>query len=177
MPTKEAHFSGEIFRKSCFIDKILDEIGMRILHWKVFLLLCFLGMTTGLGTAILSAILPTLKSDWNISSVMAGVLTLSSSTGKIAGTTFWAWVSDEYGRKLALIGSAAFMFVFALVSAFSMNYYWLWISLSLSALLAIIYQRYVLIAKLFPKRYRSMFSVLTASFCINCQSYSCHKPM
>ena len=151
--------------KSRLIDEILDDVGLRLLHWKVFAFLCLLYMTCGLAAAILSAILPSLKSDWNISSYMAGILTLSTSAGKILGTTFWGWVSDKYGRKRSFIGSAAFTLVSAIVSAFSTSYYWLWISLFFVGFgTTITFQSYVMIVELFPTRYRSMFSVLTTIF-------------
>ncbi|XP_028396648.1 synaptic vesicle 2-related protein-like [Dendronephthya gigantea] len=151
--------------KSRLIDEVLDDIGLRLLHWKVFAFICILVMTSALGTAILSAILPSLKPDWNISAIMAGVLTLSASTGKITGTIFWGWVSDKYGRKRTFIGGLTIVLVSAFVSAFSTNYYWLWISLFFVGFGATItFQIYVIIVELFPTRYRSMFSVLTTIF-------------
>ncbi|XP_028415153.1 putative transporter SVOPL [Dendronephthya gigantea] len=151
--------------KSTSIDEILDHVGLRLLHWKVFAFLCLLVMTCGLGTAILPAILPSLKPDWNISSIMAGILTISTSAGKIVGTPFWGWVSDKYGRKRSIIGGAAFILVFSCVSAFSTNYYWLWINLFFVGCgLTIIFQSYITIVELFPTNYRSMFSVLIVVF-------------
>ena len=159
-----AYLNAELF-KSRSIDEILDDIGLRLVHWKVFACLCLLVMTCALGTAILSAILPSLKSDWDISSIMAGVLTLSASSGKLVGTMFWGWVSDKYGRKRSLIGCATFMLVSAFVSAFSTNYYWLWVSLFFVGVgTGITVQCYVMMVELFPTRYRSTFSVLTAVF-------------
>ena len=142
---KATDFNADL-STSRLIDEILDDIGLRARHWKVFAFLCFLYMTCGLGTAILSAILPSLKSDWNISAIMAGVLTLSTSSGKFAGTAFWGWVSDKYGRKRSFIAGSAFTLVSTVVSAFSMNYYWLWISLFLVNYgLTIVIQTYVMV--------------------------------
>ncbi|XP_028396646.1 synaptic vesicle 2-related protein-like [Dendronephthya gigantea] len=161
---KSVNSKDDLF-KSRQIDEILDDIGLRLLHWKVFVFLCLLVMTSAFATCILSAILPALKPDWNISEVMAGILTLSTSTGKIVGATFWGWVSDKIGRKRSFIGSTTFMFVFSLSSAFATNYYWLWISLFFAGFGATIsIQGYVMIVELFPKRYQSMFSVLTMVF-------------
>ena len=159
-----AYLNAELF-KSRSIDEILDDIGLRLVHWKVFACLCLLVMTCALGTAILSAILPSLKSDWDISSIMAGVLTLSASSGKLVGTTFWGWVSDKYGRKRSLIGCATFMLVSASASAFSTNYYWLWVSLFFVGVgTSITVQSYVMIVELFPTKHRSTFSVLIVVF-------------
>ena len=62
------------------IDEILDDIGLRFFHFKLFLILGFLNITDALEVSVLSIIIPSLKSDWNITSVETGVLTLSVST-------------------------------------------------------------------------------------------------
>ncbi|XP_028414340.1 synaptic vesicle 2-related protein-like [Dendronephthya gigantea] len=122
-------------------------------------------MVDALGTSILSVILPSLKSDWDMSSIMAGVLTLSISVGMMAGFTFWGWVSDKYGRKCSLIGSTTFILVFSFVGAFSANYHWLWISLFFVGFgVAIIDVGYIVIVEFFPPKHGTMFSVLTTIF-------------
>ncbi|XP_028396874.1 putative transporter SVOPL [Dendronephthya gigantea] len=153
------------FYRSHSIDEIQDEIGLRFFHWKVFLLLGFLNMTDSLEISILAVVIPIIKSEWNVSSFMAGVLTLSISSGMIAGSLFWGWVSDKYGRKRSFIGGAAFVFVFAFVSAFSTNYYWLWISLFFVGFgLGTGVQIYVMIVELFPPKHRTVFSVFGSVF-------------
>ncbi|XP_028396873.1 synaptic vesicle 2-related protein-like [Dendronephthya gigantea] len=153
------------FYRSHSIDEIQDEIGLRFFHWKVFLLLGFLNMTDSLEISILAVVIPIIKSEWNVSSFMAGVLTLSISSGMIAGSLFWGWVSDKYGRKRSFIGSAAFIFVFAFVSAFSMNYYWLWISLFFVGFgVATLFQSSVMIVELFPPKSRSLFCLFVTVF-------------
>ena len=94
------------FFKSRTIDEILDDIGLRLFKLKVFLLLGLLNITESLEVSILSIILPSIKSDWNISSLLAGLLTLSISIGMIIGSWFWGWIADKYGRKHCFVGSA-----------------------------------------------------------------------
>ncbi|XP_028396761.1 synaptic vesicle 2-related protein-like [Dendronephthya gigantea] len=162
---KETIYFNVDFLKCRSIDEILEETGLRFFHWKVFLLICLQHMADALGTSILSVILPSLKSDWNMSSIMAGVLTLSISIGMMAGLSFWGWVSDKYGRKCSLIGSTTFILVFSFVGAFSANYYWLWINLFFVGFgAAIINVGYVVIVEFFPPKHRTMFSVLTTIF-------------
>ena len=151
--------------KSRSIDDILDDIGLRLFHLKVILILGLLNMTDSLEVSMLSIILPSIKSQWNISSFLAGLLAISISTGMIVSTWFWGWVCDKYGRKRGFIGSATFIVVFALASAFSPNYYWLWISLFLVGFgIATIFETYVMTMELFPPKYRTMFSVLNSIF-------------
>ena len=151
--------------KSRSIDDILYNIGLRLFHLKVFLILGLLNITESLEVSMLSIILPSIKSHWNISSFLAGVLTISISTGMVAGSWFWGWVCDKYGRKRGFIGSATFIVVFAFASAFSPNYYWLWISLFLVGFGgAITFEVYVMTMELFPPKYRTMFSVLNSAF-------------
>ncbi|XP_028416560.1 synaptic vesicle 2-related protein-like [Dendronephthya gigantea] len=151
--------------KSRLIDEILDDIGLRFFHWELFAFLSLLVMTCGLGTAMLSAILPRLKSDWNIPAISAGVLTMSSPAGKIIGATFCGWVSDKYGRKPSFIAFAAFILVSAFVSVFSTSYYWLWIGLFFIGFgTSILVQCFVMVVELFPTRCRAMFSVLLIVF-------------
>ena len=151
--------------KSRSIDEILDDIGLRLFHLKVILILGLLCMIESLELSMLSIILPSIKSHWNISSFLAGVLTLSLSTGVIAGCWFWGWVCDKYGRKRGFIGSATFIVVFAFASAFSPNYYWLWISLFLVGFgSATTFETFVMTMEFFPTKYRTMFSVLISVF-------------
>ena len=71
--------------KSRSIDEILDDIGLRSFHLKAFLLLGLLNITDSLEVSVLSIVLPRIKSDWNISSLLAGLLTISISIGIYAG--------------------------------------------------------------------------------------------
>ena len=161
----ESSNSNAEFLKSRSIDKILDNIGLRFFHCKAFLLLGFLNMTDSLGVSTLSVILPKIKSDWNISSIMAGLLTLSISVGMMVGASFWGWVSDKYGRKRSFIVSATFILVSTLVSAFSANYFWLWINLFFVGFgVGAVNQVYVMIMELFPPKHRTMFSVFASVF-------------
>ncbi|XP_028396766.1 synaptic vesicle 2-related protein-like [Dendronephthya gigantea] len=153
------------FLKSRSIDKILEETGLRFFHWKVFLLICLQHMADALGASILSVILPSLKSDWNMSSIMAGVLTLSASVGGTTGSWIWGWMADKYGRKRSIIGSTTSILVSAFVGAFSTNYYWLWMNLFFVGFgVATVDLGYVVIVEFFPPKYRTMFSVLTMTF-------------
>ena len=147
------------------IDEILDKIGLRWFHLKVFLLLGLLNITDSLEVSVLSIILPSIKSDWNISSLLAGLLTISTSIGMMIGSWFWGWVADKYGRKRCFVGSAIFILLFAFASVFSPNYYWLWISLFFVGFgIASIVQTYVMAMELFPPKYRSTFATLSAAF-------------
>ena len=151
--------------KSRSVDEILDETGLRFFHWEVFLLICVKQTADALGYSMLSVVLPSLKSDWNISSIMAGVLTLSISVGMTVGSPFWGWMSDKYGRKSSFVGSGTFILVFAFVSALSTNYYWLWISLFFVGFgTATVDLGYVVLMEFFPPKHRIIFSVLTTIF-------------
>ena len=149
--------------KSRSIDEILDDIGLRWFHLKVFLLLGLLNITDSLEVSILSIILPHIKSGWNISSLLAGLLTLSISIGDMFGSWFWGWIADKYGRKHCFVGSATCILVSAFASVFSPNYCWLWISLFLVGFgIATVVEIYVMAMELFPPKYRSMFSTLNS---------------
>ena len=149
--------------KSRSIDEILDDIGLRLFHLKLFLLLGLLNITDSLEVSVLSIILPSIKSDWNMSSLLAGLLTLSISFGMMIGSWFWGWIADKYGRKRCFIGSAICILVFAFASVFSPNYYWLWISLFLVGFgVATTFETFVMAMELFPPKYRSMFATLNS---------------
>ena len=149
--------------KSRSIDEILDDIGLRLFHLKAFLFLGLLNITDSLEVSILSIILPGIKSDWNLSSLLTGLLTLSYSIGMIVSCWFWGWVADKYGRKPCFVGSAIFILVFAFASVFSPNYYWLWISLFLVGFgVATTFETYVMTMELFPPKYRTMFATLNS---------------
>ncbi|XP_028402682.1 synaptic vesicle 2-related protein-like [Dendronephthya gigantea] len=156
--------NGDLF-KSRSIDDILDDIGLRFFHFKAFVILGLLNMTDSLELSMLSVILPNLKSMWNISSLLTGILTFALSAGLVVGSPLWGWVTDTYGRKRGFIGSSTFIIVFAIASAFSFNYYWLWMSLFFVGFgVAAVSQIYVMSMELFPPKYRSIFSTLNSVF-------------
>ncbi len=156
---------GVIFLKSRSVDEVLNDIGLRLFHLKASLILGLLIMTNSLEISMLSVILPSLKSDWNLSSLLAGVLTVSLSTGFTIGCWFWGWIFDKYGRKRGFIGCDTFVLVFGFASAFSPNYSWLWISLFLVGFgVASVVLVYVMIMESFPPKYRTIFSLLIALF-------------
>ena len=146
------------------IDEIFDDIGLRLFHLKVSLLLGLLNITDSLEVSILSVILPSIKTDWNISSLLAGLLALSISIGAIIGSWFWGWIADKYGRKRCFVGSGIFILVFAFASVLSLNYYWLWISLFLVGFGLTMSETYVMAMELFPPKYRSTFATLNSLF-------------
>ena len=146
------------------IDEIFDDIGLRLFHLKVFLLLGLLNITDSLEVSILSIILSSIKTDWNISSLLAGLLALSISIGAIIGSWFWGWIADKYGRKHCFVGSGIFILVFAFASVFSLNYYWLWISLFFVGFGLTMSETYVMAMELFPPKYRSTFATLNSVF-------------
>ena len=147
------------------IDEILDDIGLRLFHFKAFLILGLLTMTVSFEISMVSIILPSVKVKWNISSVLAGVLACSLSIGYTVGCWFWGWIFDKYGRKRGFIGGAISIMIFGFANAFSPNYYWLWITLFLVGFaLASSVEVYVMTMELFPPKFRTMFSVLTQVF-------------
>ena len=153
---------AEMF-KSRTVDDILDDVGLRWAHFKAYLLLGLLNIADSLEVSTLAIILPSVKAEWHISPLLQGVLTLSLPSGMFLGSTALGWILDKYGRKRGLIGSATFILVFAMLSAFSQNYYWLWFSMFFVGVGATsCNQTYVMCMELFPPKYRSTFSTLNS---------------
>ena len=158
-----AELKADLFELTRSIDEIFDDIGLRLFHLKVFLILGLLTATVGFEISMVSIIIPSIKEEWDISSVVAGILTSSLSLGFDIGCWFWGWVYDKYGRKRGFIAGGISMLVFGFASAFSPNYYWLWVTLFLVGFsLACSIEVFVMTMELFPPKYRVMFSVLSS---------------
>lgn len=147
------------------IDDIIDEIGLRMFHVRLFLLLGCVNLLDSLEVAALSVIAPLLKSKWQFSIWDQAMLPLVLTLGMIIGASFWGWISDEYGRKTALVGSVTSVFCFGLTSSLALNYIWLLVLLFCVGFgIATPTQVITMVEEFFPKQHRTTFSAMTGIF-------------
>lgn len=69
------------------------------------------GLLFGFDMAVVSGIIPLVKSDFGLSPLQEGLFVSSALIGCILGVAFAGKLSDKYGRKLLLIAAAALFFI------------------------------------------------------------------
>lgn len=78
--------------------------------------------------AILAFVLPVLTDQWALSSFQVGVLAAAGPIGGFIGVAGVGYMTDRVGRRRVLMLALALYSVFALISAASQNYWWLFAS-------------------------------------------------
>ena len=74
---------------------------------------------------LLSLLLPVLEKKWELSKGLEASIASVSFFGILCGAFFWGYLSDSFGRKIALFGGITVTAVFGLISAFSPSIIWL----------------------------------------------------
>lgn len=80
------------------------------------------GLLFGFDMAVVSGIIPLVKSDFGLSPLQEGLFVSSALIGCILGVAFAGKLSDKYGRKLLLIAAAALFFLSAIGCSLSSGF-------------------------------------------------------
>jgi putative MFS transporter len=109
--------------KTYTFDDALDHIGVG--KYQV-LLLCICGggwFLDGVELGIVSFILPTLTSAWNLSGLAAGAVGSAVFLGMMFGAYFGGLISDKYGRKMIFIWAIFLTTLVGVANAFAPEQY------------------------------------------------------
>lgn len=88
-------------RKSKVINRAIQDIGMGSYQWKLFVLCGFGWLADNLWLQGVALTLPSLSSEFGVSSTNVRFTTLSLFTGLCIGAAFWGLASDTIGRRPA----------------------------------------------------------------------------
>ena len=82
-------------------------------------------MADSMEIMILSILSPALHCDWGISQYHQAVLTTVVFAGMMLSSTFWGKVSDQFGRRKALILASFYLFFYGTLSTFAPSFLWI----------------------------------------------------
>ncbi|MCJ1454101.1 hypothetical protein MMC28_004451, partial [Mycoblastus sanguinarius] len=87
--------------KSKVINKAITDIGMGMYQWELFVLCGFGWLADNLVLQVVALTLPSLTSEFGVSSTNVRYTTCATFVGLCIGASFWGIGSDVFGRRLA----------------------------------------------------------------------------
>lgn len=113
------------FQDGYTYDEALNELGFGKYQKMLFVLTGAVWAADAMEIMLLTFLIPQLEDHWDLSKVQAGSLGAVVFGGMLIGAWFWAYMSDNYGRRPVLLISLAMIAFFGLLSSFSVNMYML----------------------------------------------------
>lgn len=103
----------------------LERLRFGRAHRRVWVLSAMGIMLDGFDFFIMGVAIPLIVADWNISPLETGMVSSAAIVGAIVGAAVMGRISDRIGRKLAFRIDLGMFVVFALLSAFAPDIWWL----------------------------------------------------
>mmetsp|Transcript_10641 Transcript_10641/g.20851 ORF Transcript_10641/g.20851 Transcript_10641/m.20851 type:complete len:462 (-) Transcript_10641:26-1411(-) len=107
------------------MEEAIDTAGFGWFQIKLVLITGFCISADAMELMMLSFLGPAAKCEWGLSTSQVSLLTTVVFLGMLFGTYFWGAIADRYGRLKSLFYALILVFVFAILSAASINYYML----------------------------------------------------
>ncbi|XP_031570462.1 synaptic vesicle 2-related protein-like isoform X2 [Actinia tenebrosa] len=107
------------------VSEAVEKLGFGMFQARLIGIVGFFVIADALEMMLLSILAPTIRCLWHLDSVEEAFITTVVFVGMMIGSSFWGWIADSLGRFPTVIVSAAWIFYFGLLSAFSPHYYWI----------------------------------------------------
>uniref|UniRef100_T1GU02 Major facilitator superfamily (MFS) profile domain-containing protein n=1 Tax=Megaselia scalaris TaxID=36166 RepID=T1GU02_MEGSC len=107
------------------VQQAVNALGFGWFQVKLSLCVGLCWMADSMEMTILSVIGPSLHCDWGITRYQQALTTTIVFMGMMLSSTFWAQLSDRYGRKPALTLCGILLFLYGLLSAVAPSFGWL----------------------------------------------------
>lgn len=107
------------------MQQAVNALGFGWFQVKLSLCVGLCWMADSMEMTILSVIGPSLHCDWQITRYQQALMTTIVFMGMMLSSTFWAQLSDRYGRKPALTLGGILLFLYGLLSAVAPSFGWL----------------------------------------------------
>eukprot|EP00298_Acanthocystis_sp_HF-20_P009099 c18101_g1_i1.p1 GENE.c18101_g1_i1~~c18101_g1_i1.p1 ORF type:complete len:288 (-),score=80.21 c18101_g1_i1:811-1644(-) len=104
------------------IEEAIDEIGFGPTQIIVMIIVGLCCIADSMEMLLLSFIGPQIRCVWELNEFQEAILTTVVFIGMMIGAYAWGVVSDIFGRRKALLGSASFSFIFGLSCSVAPNY-------------------------------------------------------
>jgi putative MFS transporter len=102
--------------------KQLDDARLGRFHLWMMILVGLCWMLGAYGVTIVGFLLPSMNSEWNISTTGLGLLASLGMVGMMVGSIVAGMFSDRYGRRRVMVVGLLFLGVFFLASALAPSY-------------------------------------------------------
>jgi len=100
-------------------DDVIDDIGFGYFQWRAVFLGGGIWAADGAELLLIGSITSALSADWNLNGTQRGLVVTLVFVGVLTGNALSGIVGDSYGRRLPILISYAFIFIFSLLSALS----------------------------------------------------------
>ena len=107
-------------------SQVIDSIGYGRFQVILTVIVGIANLSDAMEMMILSLIGPILScSSWKVSTTSVASLTTTVFLAMSIASPIWGFLTDNYGRRKALLGSSTLLFIFGVASALSPSFLWL----------------------------------------------------
>jgi len=92
--------------------ELLERAPLSKFHYMLLALLSLSYALTGMNVMLIGAVLPSIRQEWRLDDITAGLLLSAGYAGMAVGAVSSGWIADRIGRKKALILMLALMSIF-----------------------------------------------------------------
>mmetsp|Transcript_2053 Transcript_2053/g.3759 ORF Transcript_2053/g.3759 Transcript_2053/m.3759 type:complete len:497 (+) Transcript_2053:249-1739(+) len=104
------------------MEDCINKVGFGRFQYRLVLICGFLIAADAMELMMLSFLAPSVQCEWGLSDIEVSSLTTVTFVGMMFGSYFFGALADKYGRWLAMAIDCLFTFVFAIISAASVNF-------------------------------------------------------
>jgi putative MFS transporter len=103
------------------VDEAFQKAGFGRFHWKILLLCGAMVAVEAVEVMLLTFLIPMIAEAWNLESPWDSMIGASVFIGSFSGIFLSSYLSDVYGRRNVVIGSAAIIAVNGTITTFVTN--------------------------------------------------------
>ena len=148
------------------IETILEKTGLTNRQRTIVYVTAVAWIFVSMEILLISFVIPILIKIWSLTDIEAGLIGSSTLIGSFIGSILWGRVSDKFGRKLVFQNTILVYSIFTGVSAFSIDFWSLFIlrflaGIGLGGMLVV---DPILLSEFLPSQKRGKYMVMLDSF-------------
>eukprot|EP00931_Biecheleriopsis_adriatica_P120088 TRINITY_DN95236_c0_g1_i1.p1 TRINITY_DN95236_c0_g1~~TRINITY_DN95236_c0_g1_i1.p1 ORF type:complete len:509 (-),score=99.62 TRINITY_DN95236_c0_g1_i1:94-1554(-) len=121
MPVSVKQVDDADVNESDDCEEAIDEIGMGIFHWKVYIIVGLFTAADSVEIGFISFVTEVLEVEWGLGEGTKATMESMIFVGMLLGAPTWGWLADKYGRQPIMILSAAVVSLFGFLTAICQN--------------------------------------------------------
>ncbi|XP_012558384.2 synaptic vesicle 2-related protein isoform X1 [Hydra vulgaris] len=120
--SNESNNDQNVSNSTFSVEDAIEAVGFGKFQTKVLAMVGFAWSADSLEMALLAILAPAIRCEWNLTHWHEAFLTTIVFVGMFVATYFWGFVSDNFGRRKAIILASFGIFSFGMTSSFSVSY-------------------------------------------------------
>lgn len=104
------------------VDEAIERLGMGKFQWRIFMTVGLCSSADAIQVLILSYLSVVLKSEWDLSSAQASLITSSVFVGAMFGSVLFGPLADRIGRRPTLLLAAIMIALFGVLTSTTSSY-------------------------------------------------------